>query len=111
MTVPAENTPRPAPQTSSPPDGLAEADRPMLPRGVRVKYDPVRETWFLLGPERAIKLDPIALAILTETKDDRTFGEIVAILADTYNAPAERIAIDAGRYLRALVDRRFVDLA
>ena len=89
---------------------LADGDIPFLPRGVRVHHDRVRDVPVLLAPERALKLDPIGLAILSEVDGERDFGAIVAALARAYDAPTERIAGDAGAFLGALVDRRIVDL-
>ena len=39
---------------------------PALPRGVRLHHDRVRGGWVLLAPERAVTLDTIAHAILSE---------------------------------------------
>lgn len=89
----------------SPPPALAPDCRPALLRGVRVHRDEVRGVWALLAPERVLKLDPIAAAILQECDGARRFDEIVAALAARYDAPADRIAGDASRLLSTLVDR------
>ncbi|MBK0399865.1 pyrroloquinoline quinone biosynthesis peptide chaperone PqqD [Limibaculum sp. M0105] len=88
---------------------LPETARPRLLRGVRTKFDRVRDTWVLLAPERTLKLDQIGHAILSETNGERSFGEIVDRLAATYNAPRDRIAEDAGRFLASLIDRRMAE--
>ncbi|SNR69005.1 pyrroloquinoline quinone biosynthesis peptide chaperone PqqD [Puniceibacterium sediminis] len=85
-------------------------DIPFLPRGVRVHRDRVRDAWVLLAPERAITLDTIGHAILTEIDGQRSFGEITAALAAKYNAPAEDIAKDSAGFLGALRDRRFLEV-
>ncbi len=89
---------------------IADHDIPYLPRGVRVHRDRVRDAWVLLAPERAITLDAIGHAILSEIDGTRSFGEITAALAARYNAPAEDIARDSAGFLGALHDRRFLEV-
>lgn len=83
---------------------------PALPRGVRVHFDKVRDTWVLLAPERTVTLDAVAHAILSEIDGQRSFGEITARLAEKYAAPPDRIAADSAGFLGALRDRLFLDL-
>lgn len=90
---------------------IKQTDIPLIPRGVRVHWDRVREGWVLLGPERAITLDPIAHAIMSEIDGGRSLGEIVDALAAKYQAPAERIAADSAGFLTALINRRFLEIA
>lgn len=82
----------------------------MLPRGVRLHYDKVRETWVLLAPERAVTLDMIGHAILQEVDGTRSFDNITAALAEKYNASATQIQKDSSGFLDALQNRRFLDL-
>lgn len=89
---------------------MSPADIPALPRGVRLHWDRVRETWVLLAPERTVTLDAVAHAILSELDGIRSLGEITAALAAKYNAPQEQIAADSAGFLGALHDRRFLDL-
>ncbi|ETX28673.1 pyrroloquinoline quinone biosynthesis peptide chaperone PqqD [Roseivivax isoporae] len=83
---------------------------PYLPRGVRIHRDRVRDAWVLLAPERAITLDPVGHAILSELDGTRSFGQIVTALAEKYDASAEQIAQDSAGFLRALRDRRFLEV-
>ncbi|MGR3269503.1 pyrroloquinoline quinone biosynthesis peptide chaperone PqqD [Thalassococcus profundi] len=85
-------------------------DVPYLPRGVRVHRDRVRDAWVLLAPERAITLDAIGHAILTELDGERSFGAITEALAAKYNASPDEIAQDSAGFLRALKDRRFLEV-
>ena len=89
---------------------MQASDVPLLPRGVRLHYDKVRKTWVLLAPERAITLDMVGQAILSEVDGTRSFGEITQALAAKYDAPAEQIANDSAGFLGALRDRRFLEL-
>ena len=89
---------------------LPDAAIPRLPRGVRMRYDEARHTQMLLAPERAVRLDAVAAAILAETDGKRSFGEIVDVLAGKYAAPREEIAADARAFLVDLMDKRMVEL-
>ena len=89
---------------------IGAADIPVLPRGVRVHFDKVRGNWVLLAPERAISLDTIGHAILTEVDGKRTFQAITETLSEKYSAPAEQIAKDSAGFLGALRDRRFLEV-
>lgn len=85
-------------------------DIPTLPRGVRLHHDKVRDQWVLLAPERAITLDQVAHAVLSEVDGARTFQQITEALAEKYSAPVEQIAEDSAGFLSALRDRRFLDV-
>lgn len=89
---------------------MEATDIPTLPRGVRLHFDRVRETWVLLAPERAVTLDPIGHAILSEIDGARSFSEITEALANAYNAPQDQIAQDSSGFLTALRNRRFLDV-
>jgi pyrroloquinoline quinone biosynthesis protein D len=85
-------------------------DIPVLPRGVRLHRDRVRDTWVLLAPERAVTLDPVAHAVLSEIDGTRSFRAITEDLARRYDAPVEQIAKDSAGLLGALRDRRFLEV-
>ncbi|MEM6934007.1 MAG: pyrroloquinoline quinone biosynthesis peptide chaperone PqqD [Pseudomonadota bacterium] len=89
---------------------LGDSDVPFLPRGVRVKHCDVRKGWYLLAPERAVKLDQIAVAILGVVDGARSFSGIVTKLAQDFDAPPETISKDACAFLTDLIKRRMVEL-
>lgn len=89
---------------------MIETDIPSLPRGVRLHHDHVRDAWVLLAPERAITLDAVGHAILTEVDGKRNFGEITGTLAARYDAPQDQIQKDSAGFLDALRNRRFLDV-
>jgi pyrroloquinoline quinone biosynthesis protein D len=91
-------------------DRLPDGAVPRLPRGVRPRFDAVRRMHMLLAPERAVRLDPIAAAIIAETDGVRDFAAIVAALAAKYNAPAAEIAGDARKLLVDLMDKRMLEV-
>ena len=89
---------------SIPPDA-----RPRLPRGVRLVENETHG-WTLLGPERVIKADPIAVEIIKRCTGQATFTEIVDDLAAAFSAPRDRIAVDVTAMLRGLADKRLLEL-
>lgn len=86
------------------------AEIPVLPRGVRIHFDKIRETWVLLAPERAVTLDPVGHAILQEVDGVRSLDEITKTLSEKYDAPQQQIQNDSSGFLTALQNRRFLDI-
>jgi pyrroloquinoline quinone biosynthesis protein D len=91
--------------------GPEDHQKPYLPRGVRLRWCDVRKAWFLLAPERAVKLDPVGSAILTALDGERDFAAVAAKLAADFGAPPERVAADARKFLADLMARRMVEAA
>ena len=87
---------------------LAPSDVPYLPRGVRVQTDRVRGGQVLLAPEKAVALDEIGAAILSQVTGEISFAEIVRDLATTYAAPADQIEADVQRFLTGLRGRMYL---
>jgi len=84
---------------------------PKLPRGVRLRRDEVRNEWLLLAPERVLKPDAIAVAVLERCDGVRTVTAIVDDLATAYAAPRETIEADVKKMLADLQAKRVLDLA
>lgn len=84
--------------------------KPRLPRGVRLTHSEAQGGYVLLAPERVIKADPVAVEILKRCTGEATFSEIVDDLAKSFNAPRERIEIDAAVMLRQLADKKLLEL-
>lgn len=89
---------------------LAPGDVAVMPRGVRLHWCAVREGWFLLAPERAVRLDPVGAHILRALDAGRDFAGVVAHLATAFDAPPARIATDAGAFLADMAARRMVEI-
>lgn len=89
---------------------VSATDTPRMPRGVRLHFDKVRDAWVLLAPERALKLDAVGHAILSEIDGERSLGAIAGELSQKFNAPVEEIERDAGEFVSALLDRRILEL-
>lgn len=91
--------------------GIAAEDVPFLPRGVRLHECKIRRGWFLLAPERAVKMDQIGAAILGAVDGVRTLDGVVGKLAQDFNAPVEQILGDVVKFLEDLRLKRMVELA
>ena len=89
---------------------IADASRPRLPRGVRLKLDETRGEWLLLAPERVVKADAIAVAILQRCDGTATIEAIVDDLAATFSADRARVETDVRALLNELAGKRMVDL-
>lgn len=90
---------------------MTPADRPFLPRGVRLHQDRVRGVPVLLGPETALMLDPVGQAVLAEVDGRRDVAAISAALAERYAAPVEMIEADVIEFLDDMAARRLVEVA
>lgn len=82
-----------------------------LPRGVRLHHDRVRDMPVLLGPERALMLDEIGLAILTEIGRGLKMSVLIERLAERYDAPRAEISGDVIGFIEDLQVQRLVDYA
>jgi pyrroloquinoline quinone biosynthesis protein D len=91
--------------------GVNAASVPVLPRGVRLHFDAVRDTHVLLGPERALILDDISHIILQQLDGQRSVAAICGDLAETYAAPLDQITTDTLALLNDLAGKRLLDAA
>ncbi|WP_313807601.1 pyrroloquinoline quinone biosynthesis peptide chaperone PqqD [Sphingobium sp.] len=71
-----------------------EAAIPAFRRGVKFRFDAVRDAWVLLAPEKLFMPDEIAVEILKLVDGARSIGAIVDDLAARFDAPRELIASD-----------------
>ncbi len=74
-------------------------------RGMKLRFDEVRASWVLLGPERAFVPDEHAVEVLKLIDGARTEAAIVDDLAARYNAPRDAIAADVATMLDDLATR------
>ena len=84
---------------------IVESSVPAFPRGVRLKHDEVRSRWVILAPERMFVLDDIGLAIMQRIDGGTAVDRIVDILADSFQAPRERILGDVINMLQDFADK------
>ena len=81
-----------------------------LPRWVRLRFDRVRDRHVLLAPERVLYPCPTTVAILEALAEPSMLGDLVAGLADEFEAPRELIEADVRRLLADLVLQRLVEV-
>lgn len=77
---------------------------PVLRRGIRRHFDSARGAEVLLGPERVIVLDEVAVAIV-EKFDGSSVAGISALLAETFAADAAVVEADVIEFVQELVDK------
>lgn len=82
----------------------------VLPRGVRMRWDGVRQTQVLLGPERALMLDDIGHAVLAEVDGDASVQVIAHRLSQRFEAPVEVILPDVAEFLDGLQAKRLLEV-
>lgn len=82
--------------------------RPVLPRHARLRFDPARQMWLLLAPERVLTPDEIAVEVLQHCDGARTVRDVAEELAGKYAAPADEIAKDVAAMLQDLADKGFL---
>jgi len=87
---------------------LSPDDRLVLARGVRVRFDPVRNCHVLLAPERVLFPCPTSVEILGRLAEPRSFGELVTGLAAEFDAPEDEIRADVETLLADLVAQHVV---
>ena len=87
-----------------------EAATPAFRRGVKFRFDTVRDRWVLLAPEKLFMPDEIAVEILKLVDGERSIGAIVDDLAARFDAPRDLIATDVIETLKDLSARGGITL-
>lgn len=83
---------------------------PSLPRHVRIQYDPVRQAFAVLSPEKVFWPNDISLDILRRCDGRSTVDHIIAGLATDYDAEQEAVAADVIAFLQEWSDKLLVKL-
>lgn len=83
---------------------------PSLPKHVRIQFDPVRQTFAVLSPERVFWPNDISLDILRRCDGRSDVGHIIADLAAEYGAAEDEIASDVYAFLQEWADKLLVRL-
>ena len=90
-------------------DTLTESSVPRLPRGVRLRFDAVRQSHVLLAPERAFNVDARAVMVLELVDGIRSIGAIAAVLGTRFDADPAIIERDIVAMLGGLLAKRVVE--
>ncbi len=83
---------------------------PFLPRHVRIQFDPVRQAWSVLSPEKVFWPNDISLDILRRCNGSTTIGTLISDLAAEYDAAEEDVAGDVTAFLQEWSDNLLVKL-
>lgn len=86
------------------------ASIPAFRRGVKFRFDTVRDSWVLLAPEKLFMPDEIAVEILKLVDGARPIAAIVDDLAARFDAPREEIESDVIATLDDLSARGAIQL-
>jgi pyrroloquinoline quinone biosynthesis protein D len=88
---------------------LADDSRPRLARGVRLKEDEARGGFVLLAPERVLKANGTAVAVLQLCDGERTVAGVVDALAARFAVDRARIDAEVKALLADLAAKRMVE--
>ncbi|MGB3390048.1 MAG: pyrroloquinoline quinone biosynthesis peptide chaperone PqqD [Pseudaminobacter sp.] len=89
---------------------VSEESRPALPRHIRIQFDPVRQAWAVLSPERVFWPNEVSLDILRLCDGRSTVAAITNRLAAEYDADAKDVAADVHAFLQEWTDKLLVKL-
>jgi len=78
---------------------------PALRRGIRRQFDATRGAHVLLGPERVIVLDEIAVEIVDLMDGKNSIAEISRLLAEKFQADAQEVEDDVTAFARDLAEK------
>jgi pyrroloquinoline quinone biosynthesis protein D len=81
-----------------------DASRLALSPHMKLRHDPARDNWVLLGPERILTPNEQAAGVLQLCDGKRTVAEIARVLAESYDAAPEAIETDIVALLQDLAD-------
>ena len=84
---------------------IGGASVPLLPRGVRLKFDEPRDQWVLLAPERMFVLDDIAHEIVKCCDGKASVAAIVDVLSARFEAPRDAVNKDVLALLQDFADK------
>ena len=89
---------------------FADDTVPRFRPGVKFRFDPVRETWVVLAPERLFLPDEQAVEILKLIDGTRNLGAIADDLAARFSAPRDVIIADVAVMLGDLAEKGAIAL-
>jgi pyrroloquinoline quinone biosynthesis protein D len=84
---------------------IDEHSVPAFRRGVKFRFDTVRDTWAVLAPERMFVPDEQAVEVLKLLDGVRNLGAMADELSARYDVPREVIVADVAVMLQDLADK------
>ena len=88
---------------------IGPAWTPRLPRHVKFRFDETRDAWVILGPERVLFPDQIAIEILKRCDGEASVEGIAGDLAEGFGASVEEVQIDIIEFLRDLAEKGLIE--
>jgi pyrroloquinoline quinone biosynthesis protein D len=89
---------------------LSLRSKPSLPKHVRIQFDPLRQAFAVLSPERVFWPNEISLDILHRCDGQSEIRRIIADLAEEYGAEEQEITPDVTAFLQEWADKLLVKL-
>ncbi len=89
---------------------VSSGSKPHFPKHVRMRFDPVRQRFAVLAPERVYWPDEVTVDILELCDGQRSISGIVEELAQSYAAPAETIEADVLEFIQSWTDLQLLTL-
>ena len=83
---------------------------PSLPKHVRIQFDPIRQAYAVLSPEKVFWPNEISLDILRRCDGRSPVEKIVADLAREYNTTEEDVEADVTAFIQEWSDKLLVKL-
>src|SRR4030088_425970 len=87
---------------------VSEANRPLLSRHDKLRFDETRRRWVVLAPERVLAPDEIAVEVLQLCDGVRSVEVMIDQLAAKYTADRGAISTDVVAMLQDLADKGFL---
>ena len=81
---------------------------PSLSRHVRIQFDPIRQAYAVLSPERVFWPNEVSLAILNRCDGRSPVSAIISSLATEYDAPEGEMTGDVTAFLQEWADKLLV---
>lgn len=89
---------------------VSSDSQPVLLPHVRLYFDPVRQAFALLSPEKVFWPDDVALDILQLCDGERNVKDICQMLAQIYDASPDDVRADVMEFLQDFSDQLLLKL-
>ena len=88
---------------------ICPTSTPRLPRHVKFRFDKTRDAWVILGPERVLFPDGVAVEILKRCDGEANVESIAGDLAQGFDTTVEAVQDDVIEFLRDMAERGFIE--
>lgn len=88
---------------------MSPISTPRLPRHVQFRFDETRDAWVILGPERVLFPDEIAVEILKRCDGEASIESIAGQVALGFDVSAEEVQDDVLEFLHDMAGKGFIE--